>query len=331
MMLFGGTTIDDGVMIGPGTSLLTVNHKPKNICVVMASGAISNFLYGESKVDITEKSKKNMKNKIIIMIALMAMVVMSINAQNNMKKEITQTAGRTALGEFAPEFAHLNDDVLFGEVWNRQDKLSLHDRSLVTILSLVSQGIIDSSLKYHLITAKANGVTRAELAEVITHAAFYIGWPKAWGVFNLAKEVWTSDIQTKEEFQMSTPYPIGAPNDGYAKYFIGNSYLAPMDAEKGGPVNVTFEPACRNNWHIHHQCTQVLICVAGRGWYQEWGKEPVEMTPGTVIAIPAEAKHWHGAAKDSWFQHLTYTTKIGKDASNEWLEPVNNEQYNKLK
>lgn len=269
--------------------------------------------------------------KILLTMTLTAFAVMGINAQNNMKKEIKQTAGRNALGIFAPEFAHLNDDVLFGEVWNRQDELSLHDRSLVTILSLMAQGITDSSLKYHLMTAKANGVTRDELSEVITHAAFYCGWPKAWAVFNLAKEVWESNVQTLEEFQMSTPYPVGTPNDAYAKYFIGRSYLAPMDAEKGGPVNVTFEPACRNNWHIHHESTQVLICVAGRGWYQEWGKEPVKMTPGTVIAIPAEVKHWHGAAKDSWFQHLTYTTKVGKNASNEWLEPVDDEHYGKLK
>lgn len=265
---------------------------------------------------------------------MMAITVMSVQAQTNMKenqKKITQTAGHSALGEFAPEFAHLNDDVLFGEVWNRQEQLTLHNRSLVTILSLMAQGITDSSLKYHLMTAKANGVTRDELSEVVTHAAFYAGWPKAWAVFNLAKEVWTSNIQTKDEFQMSTPYPIGVPNDAYAKYFIGKSYLATMDTEKGGPVNVTFEPACRNNWHIHHASTQVLICVAGRGWYQEWGKEPVEMTPGSVIAIPAETKHWHGAAKDSWFQHLTYTTKVGKDASNEWLEPVDDGQYGKLK
>jgi 4-carboxymuconolactone decarboxylase len=268
--------------------------------------------------------------KKTITIFLWAMACINLNAQGNMKQIIKQTAGRNALGEFAPEFAHLNDDVLFGEVWNRQDELSLHQRSLVTVLSLMAQGITDSSLKYHLMTAKANGVTRQELSEVVTHAAFYCGWPKAWAVFNLAKEVWDSNIQTREEFQMSTPYPIGTPNDAYAKYFIGKSYLASMDAEKGGPVNVTFEPACRNNWHIHHDCTQVLICVAGRGWYQEWGKEPVKMTPGTVIAIPAEVKHWHGATKDSWFQHLTYTTKVGKAASNEWLEPVTDEVYSNL-
>ena len=95
-------------------------------------------------------------------------------------------------------------------------------------------------------------------------------------------------------------------------------------------MNVTFGPRCRNNWHIHHKQVQVLICVAGRGWYQEWGKEPMEMTPGTVIAIPAEVKHWHGAAKDSWFQHLTYHKDVQDGASNEWLELVTDEIYNKL-
>mgnify|MGYP000000004799 FL=1 len=164
-----------------------------------------------------------------------------------------------------------------------------------------------------------------------THAAFYVGWPKAWAVFNMAKEVWTSDIQTKEEFQASTPYPIGEPNTGYAKYFIGLSYLAPMEADKGGVVNVTFEPRCRNNWHIHHKAVQVLICVAGRGWYQEWGKTPVELCPGVVIAIPAETKHWHGAARDSWMQHLTYNTHVEDSSSNEWLEPVADDIYDKFK
>ena len=126
---------------------------------------------------------------------------------------------------------------------------------------------------------------------------------------------------------LNSPWPKGEPNTGYAQYFIGNSYLAPME---GGLVNVTFEPRCRNNWHIHHKQVQVLICVAGRGWYQEWGKPAVEMTPSTVIAIPAEVKHWHGAANDSWFQHLTYHRDVQDGASNEWLEPVTDEIYNKL-
>ena len=248
-----------------------------------------------------------------------------------MKKEIKQTAGHEQLGKFAPEFAHLNDDVLFGEVWNRQEEMSLRDRSLTTIVALMSQGLVDSSFKFHLISAKANGITKKEIVEIITHTAFYAGWPKAWAAFNMAKEIWGEDsLQSREEFEMMSAYPIGEPNDAYAKYFIGHSYLASMDAANGGPMNVTFEPSCRNNWHIHHESTQVLICVSGRGWYQEWDKEPIEMLPGKVIPIPADTKHWHGASKDSWFQHLTYTTNVGKGASNEWLEPVDDSYYYKL-
>lgn len=110
-----------------------------------------------------------------------------------MAQKIIQTAGMQQLGDFAPEFAHLNDDILFGEVWSRNDLLSLRDRSLVTITSLISQGITDNSLSFHLQEAKKNGITRSEAAEIITHIAFYAGWPKAWAAFNLAKQVWKDD------------------------------------------------------------------------------------------------------------------------------------------
>lgn len=252
------------------------------------------------------------------------------------QKKITQTAGRTQLGSFAPEFAHLNDDVLFGEVWSRNDLLSLRDRSLVTITSLISQGITDSSLKYHLQTAKANGITRTEVAEIITHIAFYAGWPKAWAAFNLAKEVWAEDVKgddAKATFQRMMIFPIGEPNVAYAKYFKGQSYLAPISKEQVGFSNVTFEPGCRNNWHIHHATKgggQMLVGVAGRGWYQEEGKAAQEILPGTVIHIPAGVKHWHGAAKDSWFAHLAFSVS-GENVSKEWLEPVSDEEYGKLK
>ena len=131
----------------------------------------------------------------------------------------------------------------------------------------------------------------------------------------------------QQEIQMVdfNVWPKGELNTAYAQYFIGNSDLADVG---GGVMNVTFEPGCRNNWHIHHKQVQVLICVAGRGWYQEWGKEAVELIPGTVIAIPAEVKHWHGAQKDSWFQHLTYHKDVQADASNEWLESVDDATYN---
>lgn len=106
---------------------------------------------------------------------------------------VKQTAGRDALGEFAPKFAELNDDVLFGQVWSREEQLSLRDRSLVTVTALMAQGLVDSSFQYHLMTAKKNGITKTEIAEVITHAAFYAGLPKAWAAFSMAKEVWKDE------------------------------------------------------------------------------------------------------------------------------------------
>lgn len=255
--------------------------------------------------------------------------------QPPVQKPVTQTAGRDRLGEFAPEFAHLNDDILFGEVWNRTDRLGLRDRSLVTVTSLISQGMTDSSLKYHLISARDNGITRSEISEIITHIAFYAGWPKAWAAFNLAKEVWDTDTAAADEkasFQRQMIFPIGEPNDAYARYFTGQSYLARISDRQVPIANVTFEPRCRNNWHIHRAKSrggQMLVGVAGRGWYQEKGKPAQEILPGTVIHIPAGVEHWHGAAADSWFAHLAFEV-AGEGTSTEWLAPVNDEEYDKL-
>lgn len=256
----------------------------------------------------------------------------------NMKK-VTQTAGRTQLGSFAPEFAHFNDDVLFGENWNNQD-IDLKTKSIITVVSLMSMGITDNSLVYHLQNAKNNGVTKKEIAAIITHNAFYAGWPKAWAVFNLAKTVWTDDdnstdnkLSEKEKYQKTIMFPIGEPNNAYKKYFIGQSYLAPISDKQVKIYNVTFEPKCRNNWHIHKAKSnggQMLIGVGGRGYYQEWGKEPIEIKEGTIIHIPANVKHWHGAAFDSWFSHLAIEID-GVDTENVWLEAVDDSIYNKLK
>ena len=250
-------------------------------------------------------------------------------------EKIVQTAGRDGLGEFAPAFAHYNDDVLFGENWN-DPAIDHKTRCIVTVVALMASGITDSSLRYHLENARKAGVTREEIAGILTHAAFYVGWPKGWAVFNMAKEVWTEETRTedaKARHAASMVFPIGQPNDGYAQYFIGQSYLAPVSASQVGVFNVTFEPGCRNNWHIHQAEKgggQILICVAGRGYYQEWGKEPVEMYPGDCINIPAGVKHWHGAAPDSWFSHLAVEVP-GENTSNQWLEPVDDSQYAPLK
>lgn len=249
---------------------------------------------------------------------------------------VKQTAGRNALGEFAPKFAELNDDVLFGQVWSREDKMSLRDRSLITVVALLSQGLTDTSFIHHLEAAKANGITKNEIAEIITHAAFYAGWPKAWAAFRLAKEIWndeTDETDEKAAHEKSMLFPIGQPNDAFAQYFIGKSYLAPVSKEQIGIFNVTFEPGCRNNWHIHHAENgggQILICVAGRGFYQEWGKEPICMTVGDTVNIPAGVKHWHGAAPDSWFSHLAVEVP-GENGHTEWCEPVNSEDYENIK
>lgn len=247
---------------------------------------------------------------------------------------VKQTAGRDALGEFAPKFAELNDDVLFGEVWSREQELSLRDRSLVTVTALMAQGLVDSSFSYHLSSAKKNGITRAEIAEILTHAAFYAGWPKAWAAFRMAKEVWDGDEaeDARARHQSEMPFPIGAPNDAFAQYFVGQSYLQPLSTSQVGVYNVTFEPGCRNNWHIHHAAKgggQILVCVAGRGYYQEWGKPAQLLQPGDVVNIPPEVKHWHGAAPDSWFSHLALEVP-GEDCSNQWLEAVSDEEYGKL-
>ena len=247
-----------------------------------------------------------------------------------MSKKIIQTAGREQLGEFAPLFAHLNDDVLFGEVWN-DPAIDVKTRCIITVVSLMASGMIDSSLTYHLQNAKAHGVTKEEIAAVITHAAMYVGWPKGWALFRMAREVWNEETPAgteKERYQNSIFFPIGESNP-YGQFFVGQSYLAPVSREQVPVFNVTFEPGCRNNWHIHHADRgggQILVCVGGRGFYQEWGKESVEMTPGTAVNIPVGVKHWHGAAPDSWFSHLAIEVP-GENGSTEWLEPVTEEQY----
>ena len=251
-----------------------------------------------------------------------------------MSEKIVQTAGRDQLGEFAPMFAHLNDDVLFGEVWNEQ-AMDVKTKCIITVVSLMASGMTDSSLAYHLQNAKAHGVTKEEIAAIITHATMYVGWPKGWAVFRLAKDIWNDEapaLTDKERYQNEIIFPIGEPNP-YGDFFVGQSYLAPVSTEQVSIFNVTFEPACRNNWHIHHAKSgggQMLICVGGRGYYQEWGKEARELHPGDVVNIPANVKHWHGAAPNSWFSHLALEIQ-GEDGKTEWCEAVSDADYGKLR
>ena len=238
-----------------------------------------------------------------------------------------QDAGRKNLSDLAPKFAELNDDVLFGEVWSRTDKLSLKERSIVTVTCLISRGIIDNSLKSHLMNAKNNGVSKEEMVELITQLAFYAGWPLAWAAFPLIRETYKDEKTSFEPM-----FGLVVKNDAYKDYFIGQSYINPVVTDGIKIFNVTFEPGCRNNYHVHHAKSgggQILLAVDGIGYYQEVGKEAIILRPGDSVFIKPNVKHWHGATKNSYFSHLAIDVP-GEDTSNVWLEPVTDEEYDKL-
>ncbi|MBR1804340.1 MAG: carboxymuconolactone decarboxylase family protein, partial [Muribaculaceae bacterium] len=232
----------------------------------------------------------------------------------------TQLTGAPFNYQFAPQTDYYLKAHLFGDIFARNN-LTHADREIVTVSAISALPGCEPQLKAHVSGARNMGVTDGQLHEIHAVLSATVGEAEAYRCQQALAAVF-GEVSTAVQTVDFSIWPKGEPNTAYAQYFIGNSYVAPLNAENGGPVNVTFEPRCRNNWHIHHNQVQVLVCVAGRGWYQEWGKPAVEMTPGTVITIPAEAKHWHGAARNSWFQHLTYHTHITDGASNEWLEPV---------
>lgn len=227
---------------------------------------------------------------------------------------------------FAPQTDYYLKAHLFGDIFARNN-LTFAEREIVTVSAISALPGCEAQLNAHVSGARNMGVSDAQLHDIPAVLLSRVGEAEAarcqQAVANVFKEV---PVNVSVSV-LNSPWPKGEKNP-YGQYFTGQSYLADVG---GGVMNVTFEPGCRNFWHVHHKQVQVLICVAGRGWYQEWGKPAVEMTPGTVIAIPAETKHWHGAAKDSWFQHLTYHKDVQEGASNEWLEAVTDADYNKLK
>ncbi len=232
------------------------------------------------------------------------------------------TAGRDYLGDIAPEFARFNDDVLFGEVWSREAALSPKHRSMITIAALMGAGILDQSLDGHLQTGKANGITKAEMVEMVTHLAFYTGWPKGWAVSSKIMDLYGEDDAPEPLFGLGEALddPEHFTGKVYLKEFLDFTNLMLAD-------NVTFAPGCINNWHVH-QVGQMLFVTQGRGWYQEEGKEPVELKAGDVASIPGGVRHWHGAAKDSWFTHFTLEDPSGGEP--DWYGRVDPQEYEKL-
>ncbi len=207
------------------------------------------------------------------------------------------------LFDFAPAIDTFLKAHLFGDIFAR-DKVDWQTRELATIAMLASMDYVESQLNSHIQVGKHNGLTDSQISEILQIAD-----------------------QTGAETVL---FGQGQENTAYAKYFIGKSYLQPLTNKDVSASNVTFEPRARNNWHIHHKTGQTLFVVSGRGWYQEWGKPAQELKAGDVIYIPEGVKHWHGAAKDSWMTHIAITVP-NEGASAEWLEPVNDEEYDKLK
>jgi alkylhydroperoxidase/carboxymuconolactone decarboxylase family protein YurZ/quercetin dioxygenase-like cupin family protein len=226
---------------------------------------------------------------------------------------------------FSPTIDYYLKAHLFGDI-SANDLLTHKERELVTISALASIEGLEAQLNAHLAGAQKKGMSKDEMQGYVMTLSELGDEGTANRALKAVAQLYGETTQTVQTVDFSV-WPKGDPNP-YGQYFKGQSYLTMLG--ESGAYNVTFEPGCRNNWHIHHGASQVLICVAGHGWYQEWGKEAVPMTPGTIIAIPEGVKHWHGAAKDSWFQHIGYEKDVQPGASNEWLEPVADDEYNKL-
>ena len=237
----------------------------------------------------------------------------------------TQLSGKPFDYGFVPATDYYLKAHLFGDIFARNN-LSFADREIVTVSAISALPGCEPQLIAHVSGARNMGVSDAELRALPALLEETVGLAEAERLRGALKTVLGDAHKPVQTVDFSV-WPKGQPNTAYAQFFTGNSYLAQME---GGIANVTFEPGCRNNWHIHHKQVQVLICVAGRGWYQEWGKPAVQLVPGTIIAIPEGVKHWHGAAADSWMQHLTCHKDVQEGASNEWLEPVSDEQYGSL-
>ncbi len=213
-----------------------------------------------------------------------------------------------ALFDFHPQLDEYLKTHLFGDIFAR-DVLDWRTREIVTIAALAARPETAPQMKAHIAIGKVNGVTDAQAAAIVRRVQLPrnpADLPNDW-----------------------SPIPVGEPNTAYSKYFIGNSYLHKLTLDQVPAFGVTFEPGCRNNWHIHHAKTgggQMLIVTAGEGFYQEWGKPARRLKKGDTVNIPANVKHWHGAAPDSWFQHIALEVP-GTEQSNEWCEPVDDNAY----
>lgn len=242
------------------------------------------------------------------------------DAKNALKKgtEIqTKLSGKPFDYTFCPQNDYYLKSHLFGDIF-AGEQLTAANREIVTVAALSALKGVAPQLAAH----KAGAVNMGNTQEQVDELCQFLS------------EKGLSQCDASAD-ACAGSWPKGSPNDAYAQYFTGQSHLAPIQPKnliKGEKAiqsyaNVTFEPGCRNNWHIHHGAHQILICVSGEGIYQEWGKPAIRLHAGDIIDIPEGVKHWHGATKDSWFQHLASHVHVGEPETNEWLEPVSEEQY----
>lgn len=232
----------------------------------------------------------------------------------------TKLSGRPFDYDFCPQDDYYLKAHLFGDIF-AGDLLTPAEREIATVAALSGLKGVTPQLAAHKKGAVNMGNTQEQVDELCRYLSEQ----------GLSQSDRAADAN-------AGAWPKGNPNANYAKYFIGNSHLAPIkpaNLNEGDKTvlpmsNVTFEPGCRNNWHIHHGAHQILVCVSGEGWYQEWGKPAMRLKPGDIIDIPEGVKHWHGATRDSWFQHIATHVATGGEQSNEWLEPVSDEVYNAL-
>jgi len=248
----------------------------------------------------------------------------------------TKLVGQPVTGplyDFAPTIDRFLKAHLFGDIFQR-DVLNWQDRELSTVAALANIEGVNAQLQGHMVIGMHNGLTPEQLREVVNVLKAKCGLKVAENAGFVLDQV----LKHTKEKNMSQQhddadnggiFPRGNLNEAYARYFTGTSYLNMLSTERVFIGNVTFEPGCRNFWHIHHKGGQILLVTAGRGWYQEWGRPARELRSGDVVNIPPETKHWHGAAKDSWFAHVAVEVPA-EGGSNEWLEPVSEEEYKRL-
>jgi alkylhydroperoxidase/carboxymuconolactone decarboxylase family protein YurZ/quercetin dioxygenase-like cupin family protein len=238
-----------------------------------------------------------------------------------------------ALFDFVPAIDRFLKAHLFGDIFQR-DVLTWQDRELATVAALATIEGVNSQLQVHLVIGMHNGLTPEQLREFVNVLRARCGT----NIADNAGDVLDQVLKKSKEKNMTQKhddaakdgiFPRGNLNEKYSKYFTGTSYLNMLSTERVFIGNVTFEPGCRNFWHIHHKGGQILLVTGGRGWYQESGKSARELHAGDVVNIPPETKHWHGAAKDSWFSHVAVEVPA-EGASSEWLEPVSDEEYKQL-